>query len=101
MIDRFSFAPTPLRAAGRCVARFRVSDTRGFRIRRAVVDVESVPAGLLAPVNGVRTGADGWATLRLRPTARVVFRRGGSIPLGVTARQPDAVAVPGVEASGA
>jgi hypothetical protein len=98
VIDRFSFAPTPLRAVGAVRARFRVSDTRGFRVRRALVDVTSVPAGLLAPVNEVRTGADGWATLRLTPTARVVFRRGGSIRLVVTARQPDAVAVDGVAA---
>jgi hypothetical protein len=93
VIDRIVFAPAQLRGLGTVVARVRVSDTRGFRVRGALVGIASVPAGLVAPAREAATRSDGWATLRLRPTARVVFRRGGSIQLLVRARKADASGV--------
>jgi hypothetical protein len=86
VIDRFSFEPAPVRERTLVTARFRVSDTRGFRVRGAVVRVTAVRPGLIGrPVPDATTGADGWATLRLRPTTRVVFRAGGAIELRVRA----------------
>lgn len=85
VIDRVTFAPTPLRALEPVTVRVRVSDTRGFRIRGALVRVTAVPASLVAAARDVRTDAEGWASLRLRPTARVVLRPGGSIQLLVRA----------------
>jgi hypothetical protein len=89
VIDRVVFAPAQIRGLGTVVARVRVSDTRGFRVRGALVGIVSVPAGLVSPARQAATGSDGWATLRLRPTARVVFRRGGSIQLLFRARKAD------------
>jgi hypothetical protein len=85
VIDRVGFDPVPVRARVPVTARFRVSDTRGFRVRGAVVRAVGVRAGLIEPVRDARTGSDGWATLRLRPTARVAFRRGASIGVLVRA----------------
>jgi hypothetical protein len=85
LIDRFSFEPAPVRGRIRVTARFRVSDTRGFRVRGAIVHVAAVRAGLIGAVPDVTTGPDGWATVRLRPTERVVFRAGGAIELLVRA----------------
>jgi hypothetical protein len=85
VIDRFSFEPAPVRARTPVTARFRVSDTRGFRVRGAVVRVAAVRPGLIVAVPDVTTGPDGWATVRLRPTAQVVFRAGGAIELLVRA----------------
>jgi hypothetical protein len=85
VIDRLTFAPARLRARVPVVARIRVSDTRGFRIRGAIVRVTSLPIGLFGTVPDASTDLGGWATLRLRPTSRVVFTTGGSIDLLVQA----------------
>jgi hypothetical protein len=89
VVDRFTFEPSPVRAHGPVIARFRVSDTRGFRVRGAVVRVASAPPGLIEPVRDATSGANGWARLRLRPTSRVTFRRGSSIRLIVRAFKAD------------
>lgn len=88
VIDGFSFEPARVRARILVAARFRVSDSRGFRVRGAVVRVRATRAGLIGPVPDATTGADGWATVGLRPSARVVFRAGGAIELRVRALGP-------------
>jgi hypothetical protein len=98
VIDRFSFEPSLLRAPDPVTVRIRISDTRGFRVRGAIVSVAGVRAGLIGTVRDARTGSDGWTTLRLRPTARVVFRVGGSIELVVRAFRSGESAVGGVSA---
>jgi hypothetical protein len=85
VIDRFSFEPVPVRSRARVTLRVRISDTRGFRVRGAVVHVAAVRAGLIGAVPDARTGPDGWATLRVRPSAGVVYRAGASIELVVSA----------------
>jgi hypothetical protein len=87
IIDRVRFTPSPLRSLAPVTARFRISDTRGFRIRTALVQVVSVPFGLVRPVAEVETDEQGWATFTLVPTARVQFRNGGSLVLFVRARK--------------
>ena len=89
VIDRILFTPAQVRGPKAVVAKVRVSDTRGFRVRGALVSIASIPSGLVAPVREAATGSDGFATLRLKPTTRVVFRRLGTIPLVVRARKAD------------
>lgn len=98
VIDRFSFSPSPLRGRARVTARFRVSDTRGFRVRGALVRIEGVAGGLIAVVPAASTGEAGWATLRFRPSARVVFRSGASIELLVRAYRSGQSQLGGVSA---
>jgi hypothetical protein len=85
VIDRVEFAATPVRGPVPVIVRVRVSDTRGFQIRGALVRVSGVPAPLVAGGPDVHTGADGWARLKVRPSARVVYRRGGALTLLVRA----------------
>jgi hypothetical protein len=91
VIDRIQFTPAAVRTLGRVTMRVRVSDTRGFRIRGALVHAAGVPAAYVAVGRDARTDAEGWArlTLRLRPTARVLFRPRGALRLLVTAFRSD------------
>jgi hypothetical protein len=89
VIDRIESTPARLTASAPFVLRVRVSDTRGFRIRGAIVRVSGVPARVLAAVPDARTGSDGWARLQVKPGARFVFRRGSALRLLVRAFRPD------------
>jgi hypothetical protein len=88
IIDRVRFSPSPLRSLTPVTARFRISDTRGFRISSALVQVISVPFGLVRTVAEVETDEQGWATFTLVPTSRLQLRNGGSLVLFVRARKP-------------
>lgn len=98
VIDRFSFEPVPVRSRVPVTLRVRISDTRGFRVWGVLVRVAPVRAGLIRAVRDATTGPDGWATLRLRPTAGVAFRAGASIGLVVSAFTPSESAGGGVPA---
>jgi hypothetical protein len=87
VIDRVGFSPNPLRSRSPVTARFRVSDTRGFRISSALVQVVSVPFGLVRAAGEVETDENGWATFTLLPTQRLVLKNGGSLVLFVRARK--------------
>jgi len=88
LVDRVAVAVRPIRTLAPFVVRFRVSDTRGFRIVGALVQVASVPPDLTRPAAEVTTGQDGWASVTLRPTAKLQLRKGGSLYLFVRARKP-------------
>lgn len=87
LIDRVVVAVRPIRTLTPFVVRFRVSDTRGFRIVGALVQVASVPPDVTRPAAEVTTGPDGWASVTLRPTTKLQLRRGGSLYLLVRARK--------------
>lgn len=105
IIDQYSFRPNRLRKHGRVIARFHVSDSHNHSIVGALVFVEGVPLGQVAPSHAEKpTGADGWATFTLRATSRLQFkgsnrfafflraRKAGEDPLGgVSARRLVAV----------
>ncbi len=88
LIDRMVVAVRPVRSLAPFVVRFRVSDTRGFRIVGALVQVASVPPDLTRPVAEASTGRDGWVSVTVRPTTKLQLRRGGSLYLFVRARKP-------------
>lgn len=88
IIDQFEFKPTTLKSLKPFTARFRVSDSRGFRIQGALVQVLSVPFGLIARTTEIQTNSEGWATFTLRPTAKLQLRKGESLFLFLRARKP-------------
>jgi hypothetical protein len=88
IIDRITFTPNPVRSLRPLTARFRISDTRGFRISAALVQVVSVPFGLIKTAPEIETNSDGWATFTLQPTTRLKLREGTSLVLFVRARKP-------------
>jgi hypothetical protein len=88
VVDQIRFSANPLRSRAPFTARFRVRDTRGFLIGGALVQVVPVPFGLIRAAAEVETEPNGWATLTLRPTARLQLRDGGSLVLFVRARKP-------------
>jgi hypothetical protein len=88
LIDRTTISARPIRSTAPFVVRFRVSDTRGFRIVGALVQVTSVPTDSIQRVAEVKTGADGWASVTIRPTTKLQLRAGGALYLFVRARKP-------------
>ncbi|MDQ3823405.1 MAG: hypothetical protein M3321_09220 [Actinomycetota bacterium] len=88
IIDRLEFRPSVVRSRAPFTARFRISDTRGFRIEGALVQVVTVPFGLVRPAAEVETNNEGWATFTLQPTQRLQLGRGRSLVFFVRARKP-------------
>jgi hypothetical protein len=88
IIDKTAFIPTTVRSYKPFTARFRVSDTRGFRIQGALVQVISIPFGLIRNAAEVETDAEGWATFALTPTARLQLKNKTSLVLFLRARKP-------------
>ena len=105
IIDQYSFQPNRLVRHGRLIARFHVSDSRNHSVMGALVFVEGVPLGQVAPSHAEKTTAsDGFVTFTLRATSRLQFkgsnrfafflraRKAGENPLGgVSARRLVAV----------
>lgn len=88
IVDKVSFTPTPLRTRRTLVARFHVSDTRGFSVEGALVYALGLPYGWVRNANEAPTNASGWATLVFRPTAALPIRRGTDLVVFVRARKP-------------
>lgn len=87
LIDGLSFNPLPLRSRQTFTARFHVSDSRNHPVQGALVFVVAIPFGTATTPSEAVTGADGWVTFQLTPTARVRFDRPGSIVMFVRARK--------------
>lgn len=87
IIDRITVSTRPIRSLTPFTVRFRVSDTRGFRIVGALVQVTSVPPDATRRVTETATGSDGWVTLTVRPTTKLQLRAGGSLYLFARARK--------------
>lgn len=87
IIDRVSFSPFVLRSKRTVVARFRVSDTQGHPVQGALVFVVGIPFGNMTTPLEKATGADGYVTFVMRPTARLNLRTTSSQPFFVRARK--------------
>jgi hypothetical protein len=91
----------PSRVVGRqaFTGRFRVTDTRGFVVRGALVYAVGLPYGWIRVAPEVVTGTDGWAQITFLPTANMpishaalVFflrarKQGDSLLAGVSSRR--------------
>ena len=87
IVSGVEFAPTILRSRQEFTGRFRVTDTRGYFIRDAIVLVTGVPLGWINAPSEVRTNVDGLATLQLQPTTRLRLVRSGSMVMFIRARK--------------
>ena len=87
VVSGVQFSPTILRSRDTFTGRFRVTDTRGYDVRDAIVLVTGVPLGWILAPNEVRTNVDGLATLQLQPTTRLRLVRGGSMVMFIRARK--------------
>jgi hypothetical protein len=87
VVSGVEFAPSILRSRNPYTGRFRVTDTRGYVVRDAIVLVTGVPLGWINAPQEVRTNVDGLATLQLQPTTRLRLVRGGSMVKFIRARK--------------
>jgi len=87
VVSGVEFAPGILRSRQAFTGRFRITDTRGYYVRDAIVLVTGVPLGWILAPQEVRTNVDGLATLQLQPTTRLRLVRGGSMVMFIRARK--------------
>jgi hypothetical protein len=87
VVDGVKFSPNPIRTRGPVTARFHVSDLRGFAIQGALVYALGLPYGWVGGAPEVATDSSGWATVTLRPTARMPLSS-GALVVFVRARKP-------------
>ena len=87
IISGVEFVPSLLRSRQPFTGRFRVTDTRGYYVRDAIVLVTGVPLGWINAPTEVTTNVDGLATLQLQPTTRLRLVRGGSMVMFIRARK--------------
>jgi hypothetical protein len=95
VIDRVRFSPSPVRSRlAPIVARFHVSDSRGFSIAGVPVLALGLPYGWVRSAPEAMTDGSGWATVVLR--AGGSFPRRGSLVVFVRARKPGESLLAGV-----
>jgi hypothetical protein len=93
VIDRITLSPQSIRMRGqRVVVVVRVTDSRGYRVRGASVDVRSTPARMLKGTAAHKTSMDGTVSLTLTTTSLVPMRAGSSLKLLVRAYDAGGVA---------
>jgi hypothetical protein len=86
VISGVAFTPSQLGSLTSFSARFRVTDSRGYAVRDALVYAIALPYGLVYPAAEARTDSAGYATITFRPTARLPRR--GALVMFVRARKP-------------
>lgn len=79
VISGVSFSPMVVRSRAGFTARFRVTDTRGYVVRDALVYVIGLPYGWVRNAPEVVTGSDGYAVVNLFPTAALPLRAGAMV----------------------
>ena len=87
IISQVQFSPTVVRSRTPFQGRFRVTDTRGYAVRDAIVYVTGVPWSRILQPAEVKPGLDGWAQVQIQPTARLTLQNGYFIVLFVRARK--------------
>jgi hypothetical protein len=87
IIDQVRFSPNPVRSHRTAItARFRISDTRGFVVRGALVFLRSTPLLTTTPPEQA-TQVDGTVTFTFFPHAEFPLRTGHSVQFFVRARR--------------
>jgi hypothetical protein len=96
VVSGVEFAPSVIRSRAPYTGRFRVTDTRGYVVRDAIVLVTGVPLGWITANQEVRTNVDGLATVQIQPTTRLRLVRGGSMVKFIRARKDGDTLLAGV-----
>jgi hypothetical protein len=87
IVDEVRFSPNPVRSRRSAItARFRVSDTRGFVVRGALVFLRSTPLLTTTPPEAA-TQIDGTVTFSFVPRAEFPLRTGYNVQFFVRARK--------------
>lgn len=95
VVSGLDFRPNPLRNRNDLItARFRITDTRGFVVRGALVYVIPLPYGWTTQPAETMSATDGWATVTMRATPGLPRR--GAIVMFVRARKPGDFVLTGV-----
>jgi hypothetical protein len=87
VISGIQFVPARLLGRQAFTGRFRVTDTRGYVVRGALVYAIGLPYGWIRNAPEVVTGTDGWATITFLPTASMPIRR-AALVFFLRARKP-------------
>ncbi len=95
VISRVRFTPTRILGRHVFVGRFRVTDTRGYVVRGALVHAIGAPKGWVRTAREVATGRNGWAQISSRPPRARPLRR-ASLSLFLRARKPGESMLAGV-----
>jgi hypothetical protein len=89
IVSAIDFNPNAITSrTGVFESRFRVTDTRGFVVRDALVHVIGVPFNRVAVDAERPTDLNGWATLAYRPLRGLPMVRGATVVFFVRARKP-------------
>jgi hypothetical protein len=96
IVSGVSFSPSPARSRTPITARFRVTDTRGYVIRDALVYALGLPYGWIQNAPETPTGTDGYAVIHLTPTANLPLQNGKALVIFVRARNPNDTLLAGV-----
>jgi hypothetical protein len=86
VIDGVQFQPRSLPTRAPFLARFHVSDTRGYSVRDALVYALGLPYAWVKGGTEVRTAQDGWATITVTPSAKLPIHKGHALVMFVRAR---------------
>jgi hypothetical protein len=87
IVSGVKFNPSRLTSRSQFTGRFRVTDTRGYVIRGALVYAIGLPYGWVRNAAEIVTGTDGWAQITFTPTRAMPLRR-SAIVFFVRARKP-------------
>jgi hypothetical protein len=87
IVSGIKFSPSHLTSRDQFTGRFRVTDTRGYVIRGALVYSIGLPYGWVRNAAEVVTGTDGWAQITFSPTRAMPTRR-AALVFFVRARKP-------------
>lgn len=87
VISRLQFQPAVIRSRVPFTGRFRVTDTRGYAVRDAIVYVIGVPYSRIGVVPEAKTDMNGWAQVQITPTARLPLRNGYYLVTFIRARK--------------
>ena len=87
VISRVQFIPARVQGRQAFTGRFRVTDTRGFVVRGALVYAIGLPYGWIRQAPETLTGTDGWARLTFLPTVLMPTKH-ASVVFFLRARKP-------------
>lgn len=74
VIDGVQYQPKVVHNRAAFLARYHVSDTRGYSVRGALVYALGIPYTWVQHGVEVQTGTDGWASVMITPSARMPAR---------------------------
>jgi hypothetical protein len=87
VISSVQFIPSRLQGRQAFTGRFRVTDTRGYVVRGALIYAIGLPYGWIRQAPEVLTGTNGWATITFFPTVLMPIRH-ASVVFFLRARKP-------------